>query len=212
MHFKIKVCGMTRERDALLAAKLGTDLIGMIFYSKSPRSITMKEARSITRALPATVQKVGVFVDEQVDRILEIGSRLLLDYIQLHGPYTSAQIRAIQKAGGRVINVYHVTSKKDYSRVLLDPADLVMLDNRSDDAVGGTGQTFDWGIRPPRNIPNLVLAGGISTDNLAEGIRRFTPLVVDVNSGVESRPGVKSPEKLKQFFAMCNSIRYGKNS
>jgi len=93
--------------------------------------------------------------------------------------------------------------------VVRSKADLRLLDHRTDHQRGGTGETFDWSIRPKGKLDNLVLAGGIDVDNVAEGIRLFDPLVVDVNSGVESRPGIKSPSKLKAFFAECDRIRYG---
>jgi phosphoribosylanthranilate isomerase len=207
--FKIKVCGITRKRDAATAARLGADFVGMIFWPESPRGITEADAREIVTGLLPTVQRVGVFVDTPIDQLLAMSTRLLLDWVQLHGPYSEADEQRARRAGFRVIRVSHIASQEDYRRLVIDPADLILLDNRSAVLPGGTGERFDWGLQPDKHIPNLVLAGGITKENVAEGVKIFQPLVVDVNSGVESEPGVKSADKLTEFFSECDRIRYG---
>jgi phosphoribosylanthranilate isomerase len=199
-RFRVKVCGVTRPRDALLAAELGADLIGLIFYSRSPRSVTVARATQIVRGLPPVVQRVGVFVDEPVEKMLKIGRRLRLDFIQLHGRESNKTVEHLQREGFGVIKAFSISSAKDYAQVVRSTADLCLLDHCTEYQPGGTGE---------RKFENLVLAGGIDVDNLAEGVRLFDPLVVDVNSGVESRPGIKSPSKLKAFIAECDRIRYG---
>ena len=206
--FRIKVCGITRVADALLAAELGADMIGMIFYRRSPRFLTMKKARAIVKSLPPTVRPVGVFVDESPDRMISLGTKLHLDFIQLHGNEPVGHVRALQKAGLGVIKAFHVRTQADYRRLYLSRADLVLLDNASSGLPGGTGRAFDWSLRPPRPISNLVLAGGLAVHNVAKGVKRFGPLVVDVNSGVEDSPGMKSHIKMREFFKMCNRLRY----
>ena len=209
-HFKIKVCGLTRPRDAETAAGLGADLAGMIFYRRSPRFVSLIKAASIVKALPPTVHRVGVFVDDPVDRIVSVVTRLELDFVQLHRPCRSSDLKRIRGAGARIIRVAHIEKKRDYLKILRNKTDLVMLDNRSAERPGGTGVPFDWSLQPPRRIPNLVLAGGINRDNLSEGLRIFEPLVIDVNSGVESRPGIKSKTRLTDFFETANRLRYGR--
>ena len=208
-HFHIKVCGITRVKDALLAGQLGADMIGMIFYSGSPRCVSFRVAQKITQHLPPTVDRVGVFVNERIDRILKIARQLRLDYVQLHGDETTKDILALKRNGLKVIKAYRVSAKADYAKLYTSKADLVMLDNVTPEQRGGTGQRFDWRLTPPRKIKNLMLAGGISADNIEEGLRIFDPLVVDVNSGVETEPGIKSAAKLKQFFQKCYQLRYG---
>ena len=210
MHFKIKVCGITRPKYALTAVSLGADMVGMIFHRRSPRWVPQAMAKKTREVLPATVRAVGVFVEQDVEQIARTAERLKLDFVQLHGQYTIGDVRRLQSLGLKVIRVHHIGSAADYKAVYCDRADLVLLDNRSETAVGGTGQRFDWGLKPPRLIPNLVLAGGISADNVEEGVRQFRPLVVDVNSGVEKSPGIKSPAKLRRFFEVCNGLRYGR--
>ncbi len=203
------MCGMTRPVDAALAAKLGADMIGMIFYRRSPRFISLKVASKITRVLPPTVARVGVFVNADTDRILRVAERLCLDYVQLSGDEPASQIITLRKYGHKVIKSFTVSYKRDFAPIYASRADLVMLDNRSGSQYGGTGAAFDWKIKPPQPIDNLTLAGGINASNVAEGVKMFRPLVVDVNSGVEKSAGVKSARKLKQFFKVCDVLRYG---
>lgn len=207
--FKIKVCGITRLKDALLAARLGADMLGFVFYEKSPRYLAVAEARRIIEKLPATIGKVGVFVEPNLSKMQFAARELNLDYIQLHGIYNNALVRQLKNSGYKVIQSFHVENAKDYQEIWKSVANIVHLDNKTEQTPGGTGRQFNWKIRPRQKIPNLMLAGGINAKNVAAGIRRFHPLAIDVNSGVESAPGVKSEVKLKQFFKLCNKLRYG---
>ena len=209
-RFRVKVCGVTRTKDATLIARLGADLIGMIFYRRSKRFVTQKAAREIIGVLPPTVSRVGVFVDESLSKILRIADKLRLDYIQLHGCEPASYVTKLQREGYRVIKAFAIKAQVDYLAVKRSCADLCLLDHQTEQLVGGTGKSFDWQVRPQRKINNLVLAGGITVDNVAKGVELFEPLMVDVNSGVETRPGVKSSTRLKAFMAECDRIRYGK--
>ncbi|HQL24650.1 MAG TPA: phosphoribosylanthranilate isomerase, partial [candidate division Zixibacteria bacterium] len=202
--FRVKVCGITRPEDAAVAVTNGADLIGLIFYSRSPRRVSPDAAAAIITKLPPVVHRVGVFVDDPLDRVLATAARLDLDFLQLHGPYTDDDVRRARRVGFRTIRLRTVRRPSDYAAFYTDPADIVMVDHPSGALAGGTGTAFDWRIRPPVPIVNLMLAGGITADNLAEGVRTFQPLVVDVNSGVEEAPGVKSAEKMKRFFEVAN--------
>lgn len=208
-RFRVKVCGITRPKDARLAVELGADMIGMIFYRRSPRFINQKLAGQIVRAIPPVVSWVGVFVDEPIEKMLRLADRLCLDCVQLHGNESAECVSRLQQEGYRVIKAFRIRRQKDYQRVVQSRADLCLLDHATEHQKGGTGVAFDWRIRPKRKIGNLVLAGGISADNVARGVKLFDPVMVDVNSGVESKPGVKSTARLKAFFAECDRIRYG---
>jgi len=207
--FRIKVCGITRSADAVLVAKCGADMIGMIFYRRSPRFVNQTSARNILRAIPPTVATVGVFVDEEQEKVLRIASKLRLDFVQLHGSESASYVASVRKHGFRVIKSFAIRRQSDFSAILKSKADLCLLDHKTDRLHGGTGQTFDWSLRPSKKITNLVLAGGVTAENLESGVRAFDPLVVDVNSGVESAPGIKSKNKLKKFFMEADRIRYG---
>lgn len=207
--FKVKVCGITRASDAELVARLGADMIGMIFYPDSPRNISLSKAKQILSVLPTTVDRVGVVVEPDIGWMLRLSEKLRLDYLQIHGRVTHKTISSIQKSGIKVIQAYGIGNSSDLLSVHKSKADLILLDNKVSKLYGGSGKTFDWSIKLPKPVPNMVLAGGINADNIAHGVRRFHPLVVDVNSGVESSPGTKSKRKLKLFFGACNKLRYG---
>lgn len=202
-YMRVKVCGITRPKDALIAAQLGADMIGMIFFRGSSRHIDKQGARKIIDALPPTVERVGLFVNEPIDKLLGLAGRLRLDWIQLHGQESDAVIRKIQRGGFKVIKAFSIGKDTDWKRIASSPADLRLLDH----GTGGTGQRFDWKSYPSRKIDRLVLAGGINSQNVSSGIRKFRPLVVDVNSSVESAPGIKSKMKLEMFFRVVNRAR-----
>lgn len=205
--FQVKVCGMTRPGDVRAAVRHGADMIGLIFYRRSPRYVTVETAKMLLREVSPVVDRVGVFVGNEYDRIMRVTDRVNLQWVQLHNCDSEQLVSRLQKQGRRVIVSFHIAGRADYSAIYGSPADLVMLDNATAKLPGGTGSAFDWSIKPPRRIPNLVLAGGLNIDNVAEGIRRFSPLLVDVNSGVETSPGRKSARKLKAFLRHCQEIR-----
>ncbi|MBD3258161.1 N-(5'-phosphoribosyl)anthranilate isomerase [candidate division GN15 bacterium] len=209
-RFMVKVCGITRPKDARLAEQLGADMIGLIFYRKSPRFLSQRNAARVVKGVSPAVRTVGVFVDEPFGRIVRVAQKLRLDMVQLHGNEPVSLIRHLQREGLKVIKAFSMQDNADLDKIRNSAADMMMLDHRTAELPGGTGETFDWTIKPPKKLPCLVLAGGISADNVAEGVRRFNPLMVDVNSSVETRPGTKSEQKLKAFFAACDRIRYGR--
>lgn len=208
--FQVKVCGITRAVDARNAVALGADMLGFIFYRRSPRWISLAEARKITAAIPPTIARVGVFVNEAPALVLMRARKLRLDYVQLSGEESNREIKFLQREGLKVIKSFYPSDAKEMKRAATSPADIILLDNRSSGLRGGTGKRFDWNVRLPGKLDNLMLSGGISSKNVAEGVKRFKPLVVDVNSGVETRPGIKSKQKLIEFFKVCNRIRYGR--
>ena len=204
-QFQVKVCGITRVADAALAARLGADMIGLIFYEKSPRYVTIAQAIQITGDLPPTVDRVGVFVAQSIVTILRTVERCRLDLVQVHSYYSASEIRQLQNSGVKVIQAFRVTERRDWRKLEGSHSDLKMLDNSE-----GKGISFETVPPPPKRATNFVLSGGVSAHNVAEGVTRFRPLVVDVNSSVESKPGIKSRGKLEAFFRRCNELRYGK--
>ncbi len=206
--FRIKICGITRPGDARLAASLGADMIGMIFYRRSPRFVTQRQAAGIVAAIPATVRTVGVFVNEPTERVIKVVRKFRLDFVQLHGSEPAAPIKKLQNEGIKVIKGFGLRSGSDWKEVQACKADLVLVDNQSDEAHGGTGRTFDWSLKPKKKIENLMIAGGIGINNIEKVLELFVPCAVDVNSLVETRPGIKSRKKLIELFEFCNRLRY----
>ena len=208
----IKVCGITRVKDAKASVSLGADLLGFIFYKKSPRYITPAKVLKIVSSIPVTTRRVGVFVNENNEKILSIANRLQLDFIQLSGDETKKDIRFLQKNGYKVIKTVRISSNSEISSLKATIADIVHLDTADKKLYGGVGKQFNWDTKTGKvNLP-LMLAGGINKENVLEGIKKIQPIIVDVNSGVESKPGIKSELKLKEFFKTVDRYRYGKKT
>ncbi|MEK9629780.1 MAG: phosphoribosylanthranilate isomerase [Nitrospinota bacterium] len=202
---QVKVCGMTNLKDALAAVESGADAIGFIFYKKSPRSVNMKTVREIVAELPPFVDTVGVFVNETADQINKIADRCKLDRIQLHGDESPAFCNKIRRRVIKAIRVKDMQSLKNLSNY---PVSSFLLDTYSEEQKGGTGKIFDWNlVHPAKKCGPVILAGGLTPNNVRQAIRRVQPYGVDVCSGVESQPGIKDHTKMKEFL---NIVKTGK--
>ena len=203
---KIKICGITNLEDALLATGLGADALGFIFYPKSPRYVAPAAAREIIAHLPPFVVSVGVFVDEGAHMVRELAAQVGLDWIQVHGQESPDYCRSL---GRRVIKGFRI---KDASSLKdLEPfqgaVQAFLLDTYKKGQVGGTGETFDWELaRQAKQYGQIVLAGGLTPDNVAQAIKVAQPQAVDTASGTEGAPGKKDPEKLRAFFSALRGI------
>jgi len=203
---RVKICGITNMRDALLAAEMGAHALGFIFHRPSPRYMTPDQARQIIGQLPPFVATVGVFVDEDAARVREIASLVGLDWIQLHGGESPDYCRSL---GRRVIKGFRVKGQEIFSQLTAyqGAAQAFLLDTYKPGTPGGTGETFDWDLaRQVNKCGPIILAGGLTSDNVAEAIRIAQPAAVDVASGVEAAPGKKDPERLRNFFAAMRGI------
>lgn len=201
---KVKICGITDLEDALLSAKFGADALGFNFYEKSPRYIAPEKAREIAEQLPKGITKVGVFVNENLDKIAEIARIVKLDSLQLHGEETPEFARALkQKTNLEIIKAFRVSTEFQPEDVLHYNIDAVLLDAYSPKEHGGTGETFNWEIAKKVQgiFPKLYLAGGISQDNIARAIYEVNPFAVDACSSLEETKGKKNQEKLLSLFA-----------
>lgn len=217
--FRIKVCGITSIDDALAVARAGADAVGLNFYRRSPRYVTAEAARDILGSLPTGIVKVGLFVDTSADEVSRLFDDLRLDLIQLHGdqpPEFLAQLggRPVMRAfrvGSSVGNahlaadtsLHFVAEYLARCRKLSASPTMVMLDALVVGEYGGTGQVANWHaagqyVTKP-GAPPLVLAGGLTTENVAAAIRAVRPAAVDVASGVESHPGRKDPAAVVAF-------------
>jgi phosphoribosylanthranilate isomerase len=197
---KIKICGITNLEDALLAAELGADALGFIFYSKSPRQVAPETARSIIAQLPPFVAAVGVFVDEAAAVVQELAANVGLDWVQLHGQESPEYCRNL---GRRVIKAFRIQDEGSLGRLAgyQGSAQAMLLDTYKKGQVGGTGEVFDWHLaREAKKYGPIILAGGLTADNVAQAIATALPDAVDAASGTEAAPGTKDPEKLRAFF------------
>lgn len=200
---KVKICGITNIEDALFSAKLGADALGFNFYEKSPRYIMPEKAFEIVERLPGKVLKVGVFVNENLERIIEIAGIAKLDAVQLHGDETPEFVLRLKKIfSGEVIKALRVSADFRAEDVLKFNADAILLDAYSKQEYGGTGETFDWKIaQKVREIfPKIYLAGGLSEFNVSESIEKIKPFAVDACSLLEKEKGLKDLQKVRDFI------------
>lgn len=202
---RVKICGITNLEDALNAINSGADALGFVFAGQSPRQVSPEQAQSIIRQLPPFVQTVGLFVNETLDKVNQIADTCGLDIIQLHGEETPRFCSAVKRRVIKAIRVKggeSLAALKDYQT----PA-AFLLDAWSPDAHGGTGLTFNWEIAANAAKSScIILAGGLTPDNIEAAISKVLPFGVDVSSGVEASPGKKDPLLVQAF------IRLAKNS
>lgn len=196
---RVKICGFTRIEDALAAAQLGVDAIGLVFYPQSPRAVEVEQAQQIALALPPFVTTVGLFVDAGADEIEAVLHRVPLDLIQFHGAETPAECA---RFGRPYIKAIRMTEGVDLHREAkrFHTAQGLLLDAYHPGVPGGTGRCFDWD-RIPKDLPKpVILAGGLGPDNVRAAIERVRPWAVDVSSGVECGKGIKDHSKMAQFL------------
>lgn len=194
-----KICGITRVEDALAAAAAGADAIGLVFYAKSPRAVSVAQARQIIAALPPFVTTVGLFVDAGRDELRQILAQVPLDLLQFHGDERAEQCEG---HGRPYIKALRVKAGDDVAaQVARYPgAAGVLLDTFVEGIPGGTGLAFDWSLVPADLSKPVILAGGLTPENVAVAIARVRPYAVDVSGGVESAKGIKDADKVRAFI------------
>jgi phosphoribosylanthranilate isomerase len=203
---RVKICGLTQAEDAELAVELGADAVGFIFWPKSPRVTTIANVRAIGRSLPGFVTRVGVFVNAPPDEVAATAAEAGLDAVQLHGDEDVAQYAGIS---ARLIKGLPLDDDAAVQRVVDLPAEVTPLVDAADrERRGGTGRLADWSraARVAAQRP-VVLAGGLSVENVADAIRQVRPWAIDVSSGVEDAPGVKNAARMRQLFDVLARVR-----
>ena len=196
MRTRIKICGLSSLDHALFAETLGVDAIGLVFVPESPRYLSLDAAAAIASATGPFMQTVGLFANASEDKVIEALAKVELDILQFHGDekvdYCESfglPIKAVRVRNAEDI----IAADRQYTN-----ASALLLDSYSEKALGGTGEIFDWSLIPQIDRP-LILAGGLTVENVGESIKSATPYAVDVSSGVESTPGAKDPAKMRAF-------------
>ena len=196
---RIKCCGMTRVGDALLAARLGADAIGLVFTARSKRQVSLAQAREIVAALPPFVATVALFMDDEASLVRQVLDEVRPALLQFHGDESDgwcAQFgRPFLKAIAMGEGAAALSRLHDYPR-----ASGLLLDGHAAGEAGGSGKVFDWSLLPDGLAQPLILAGGLHAGNVGDAVRAARPWAVDVASGVESVPGVKDPMRLAAFI------------
>lgn len=205
----VKICGITNLEDAMVAVEAGADALGFVFYEKSPRKIDSSKAKDISIKL-AGIEKIGLFVNQDENAIVQTAEGVGLTGIQMHGDNEDPHVADLvaQRTSLKVLPAISMNGPKPQSWAMMWSPDSVrafLLDSGNASTLGGTGKTFDWrasleGINVIKRLGNVVLAGGLNPENVAEAMGITKPWGVDVSSGVEARPGKKDPEKVRAFI------------
>ncbi len=198
-YTRAKICGITRVEDGLEAARQGADAIGLVFYPPSPRHVSLAQAAAITAALPPFVTTVGLFVNPEVAQVEAVLRELRLDVLQFHGDeapelctrFGVPWLKAVRVKPGVDLVQYAIRYRR---------AQGLLLDAYVEGTAGGTGQSFDWALIPPRLPLPVILSGGLDAGNVRAGIEQVKPWAVDVSSGVEASKGIKDAAKIAAFM------------
>jgi phosphoribosylanthranilate isomerase len=200
MRTRIKICGFTRVEDAVHAAHLGVDAIGLVFYPPSPRNVGIDKAIEIVKALPAFVSVVALFVDEQEAQIRKVLEQVPIDCLQFHGDEPPEACRLYGRRYIKAVRVQEGTNIQELAN-RYDDADGLLLDAYHVSEKGGTGSRFDWGLIPKRCPLHVILAGGLDATNAKQAVEKVRPYALDVSSGVEGEKGVKDRNKIAAFVS-----------
>jgi phosphoribosylanthranilate isomerase len=209
MRTRVKICGITRKQDAQVAVDAGVDAVGLVFYEKSPRFVSKAQAAEISQLIPAFISRVALFKDADENIVQSVLQQVEIDLIQFHGSETvdfceqfdRPYIKALGMNSAECDVNYLISSAKKYQS-----AKALLLDGHAPGEAGGTGETFDWSSIAEINKP-VVLAGGLTADNVKQAIEIVHPFAVDVSSGVESSPGIKDKEKVAAFMQQVDESK-----
>lgn len=195
---RVKICGLTRKQDVHEAVKAGADALGFVFAERSKRLIAAGEAKKLVEGVPAFVSRVGLFMDQDTATVSAVLERVPLSLLQFHGSESHDYCRQF---GLPYIKALSIGDDQALSRAEQDYFDAagLLLDSHEPGGAGGTGKVFDWSKIPPTRLP-LVLAGGLTPENVGLAVRQVNPWAVDVSSGVEDAPGHKSAVKMQAFI------------
>ena len=205
LHTRIKICGITRIEDGLVAAQVGADAIGLVFVDQSPRRVSIETARAIVAALPPFVSTVALFVDPSPAQVNSVLRDVRPDCLQFHGAETPEFCAGFGIPWLKAARVKPETDLLQFATSYVG-AQGVLLDAYSPAAHGGTGERFDWSLIPAHLPRPLILAGGLEPGNVAEAVRRVRPWAVDVSSGVEAAKGIKDAAKVAAFISEVRNV------
>ncbi len=201
---RVKICGITNIRDAVNAVNCGADALGFVF-AKSPRKISLRQAKMISKAVGPWVGTVGVFVNEKIENILRAVAECQLSAVQLHGDESAVYAKRL--AAFKVIKAFRVGNVLDLAGTQNYPADTYLFDAKVDGKFGGTGKSFAWEILKSRRISRpFIVSGGLNPANVKNVVRILAPYGVEASSGVESAPGRKNPRLVREFIRNAKAI------
>lgn len=198
MPVKIKICGLTRSVDVAAAVQAGADALGFVFAPGSKRTLETRRAAELVAKVPAFVTRTGLFMDQEAESVERVIARVPLNLLQFHGNESADFCRRFGLPYIKAVSMPADRAVEQAEREYTDAAAL-LLDSHAPGGVGGTGRVFDWSAVPESRLP-LVLAGGLGPGNIRQAIEQVRPWAVDVSSGVETAPGIKSEELIREFI------------
>jgi len=204
---KVKICGITNYKDAKICIDAGADALGFVFYKNSKRYITPIKAKEIIKKIPPFISKVGVFVNENFENIIEIANLIKIDYIQLHGYETPEFCKKISNYYP-VIKAILIKDENDLKQFKIYKKYVNFLLDTKTESFGGSGKSFNWNLilNYKEKIGNFILSGGLNKDNIVDAIKLLNPYAVDISSGVEKSAGKKDKRKVEEFISIVKSL------
>ena len=200
---RVKICGITSTQDADYVCAAGADSIGLVFYEKSPRNVTIAQAKEICDSLPPFVTCVGLFLNPTDDFVNSVLDEVKLDLLQFHGSETPEFCDSFSRPYIKAIGMEGIDSEDEFAEITKKHTNTkgFLVDSHATGKAGGTGKTFDWKNVPQMQEKPIILAGGLNPENIADALIQLNVYGVDLSSGVESQPGIKDPKKIKKLMS-----------
>ncbi len=201
-HIRVKICGITSIEDANNVCAAGVDAIGLVFYEKSPRNVSINQAREICNSLPPFITTVGLFLDASSEFVSSVLATVPLDLLQFHGSETAEYCASFNRPYIKAVGMKGMKNADDFIQYTnqFSEAKGFLIDSHAKGKAGGTGETFDWNNIPQTIDKPLILAGGLNPNNISDAIKQTSVYAFDLSSGVESQPGIKDKHKIMQLF------------
>lgn len=212
MKTRVKICGITSVEDALTACEAGADAIGLVFYEKSPRHVSIGQAARICSALPPFVSSVGLFLDPSADFVESVLASVALDLLQFHGSESPQFCSAFNRPYIKAVGMKQMQGEDSFNQFKayadqFSDAKGFLVDSHAAGKAGGTGEVFDWGHVPVNYHKPIILAGGLNPDNVAGALETVSVYAIDLSSGVESQPGMKDKHKIMQLMKEVKRVQ-----
>lgn len=199
---RVKICGITSIQDAQNVCNSGADSIGLVFYEKSPRNVSISQAKVICDSLPPFVTCVALFLDPTAEFVNSVLDEVNIDLLQFHGVETAEFCNSFSRPYMKAIGMKGISSEDEFTKATeqYTHAKGFLVDSHATGKAGGTGETFDWKNVPQQQEKPIILAGGLNPENIADAVKKLNIYGIDLSSGVESQPGIKDPEKIKKLM------------
>ncbi|MEH6456272.1 MAG: phosphoribosylanthranilate isomerase [Cocleimonas sp.] len=209
---RVKICGITSTQDADNVCAAGADSIGLVFYEKSPRNVSIAKAKEICDSLPPFVTCVGLFLNPSSDFVNSVLSEVRLDLLQFHGIETAKFCDSFSRPYIKAIGMEGILSEDEFAEITKQYTNAkgFLVDSHASGKAGGTGKTFDWKNVPQQQQKPIILAGGLNPENIGDALQQLNLYGVDLSSGVESQAGIKDPEKIRKLMKEVYRVQCNK--